>query len=378
MTERHRAPDLEISLFFLMFPAASGPDPRYNLRSTGGRSREAGMTARLAQAPLPWLPAGAAEIGAGPVTVWRWADAYRRDGLAGLLPARRGPKGPSKLTPELAGKIRELAGAGKSQAAVAKECGVSAFAVRTALGRVPARPAAAAPAREDTAGREPGGQEPAWTQDALPVLPDPVPRDGERALARFGLLGEGAAPVFVPGAKYPLAGLLLALPALAGTGLLQTARGVYGRLKNGFYGLEMLLVTLVFLALLREPRAEGATRIPPAALGRVLGLDRAPEVKTIRRKLAELAAAGKAADLQLALARHHAGARPDALGFLYTDGHTRAYFGTRDVQKMHLARLKFPGPGTEETWVTDGAGDPLLVVMAEPSASLAAQVKDLL
>jgi len=48
------------------------------------------------------------------------------------------------------------------------------------------------------------------------------------------------------------------------------------------------------------------------------------------------------------------------------------------VQKMHLARLKFPGPGTEETWVTDGAGDPLLVVMAEPSASLAAQVKDLL
>ncbi len=273
------------------------------------------MAARLAQAPLPWLPADAAEIapgvglvslpdgggavwvhgmmtfcwaagdeagrrlaavqltelkaatqqqvaaafGAGPVTVWRWADAYRRGGLAGLLPARRGPKGPSKLTPELAGKIRELAGAGKSQAAVAKECGVSAFAVRTALGRVPARPAAAAPAREDTAGREAGGQEPAWTQDALPVLPDPVPRDGERALARFGLLGEGAAPVFVPGAKYPLAGLLLALPALAETGLLETARSVYGRLRNGFYGLEMMLVTLVFLALLREARAEGAT-----------------------------------------------------------------------------------------------------------------------
>src|SRR6266851_5690285 len=419
MTERHRAPDLEISLFFLMFPAASGPGPRYNLRSTGGRSREAEMAARLAQAPLPWLPAGAAEVapgvglvalpdGGGAVQLhgmmtfcWEAGDeAGRRlaavqlteigaatqkqvaaafgDGPAGLLPARRGPKGPSKLTPELTEKIKTLAAAGKSQAAVAKECGVSAFAVRTALGRVPARPAAAAPAREDTAGREAGGQEPAWTQDALPVLPDPVPRDGERALARFGLLGEGAAPVFVPGAKYPLAGLLLALPALAGTGLLQTARGVYGRLKNGFYGLEMLLVTLVFLALLREPRAEGATRIPPAALGRVLGLDRAPEVKTIRRKLAELAAAGKAADLQLALARHHAGARPDALGFLYTDGHTRAYFGTRDVQKMHLARLKFPGPGTEETWVTDGAGDPLLVVIAEPSASLAAQIKKLL
>jgi len=210
------------------------------------------------------------------------------------------------------------------------------------------------------------------------VLPDVVPRDGERALARFGLLGEGAAPVFAPGAKYPLAGLLLALPALAETGLAQTARGVYGRLKNGFYGLEMLLVTLVFLALLREPRAEGATRVPPAALGRVLGLDRAPEVKTIRRNLGELAAAGKAADWQMAIARHHADTRPDTLGFLYIDGHTRACFGERDVQKMHVARLKFPGPATEETWVTDGAGDPLLVVMAEPSSSLAAQIKNLL
>src|SRR5216684_8970455 len=212
MTERYRASDLEISLFFLMFPAASGPGPRYNYRSTGGRSREAEMAARLAQAPLPWLPAGAAEVapgvglvalpdgggavqlhgmmtfcweagdeagrrlaavqltelkaatqqqvaaafGAGPVTVWRWADAYRRDGLAGLLPARRGPKGPSKLTPELTGRIRELDAAGKSQAAIAAGCGISAFAVRTALGRVPARPAAAARAGDDAAG--PGGR----------------------------------------------------------------------------------------------------------------------------------------------------------------------------------------------------------------------------
>ena len=210
------------------------------------------------------------------------------------------------------------------------------------------------------------------------MLPDPVPRDGERALARFGLLGEGAAPAFTPGARYPLAGLLLALPPLAQSGLLACARQVYGRLRNGFYGLEVMLVVLVFMALLREARAEGATRIPPEALGRVLGLDRAPEVKTIRRKLAELSAAGKAAELQLALARHHAAASPDTLGFLYIDGHTRAYFGKRDIQKMHLARLKFPGPATEETWVTGSAGDPLLVVMAQPSSSLAAQIRDLL
>ena len=118
--------------------------------------------------------------------------------------------------------------------------------------------------------------------------------------------------MFAPGARYPLAGLLLALPALEDTGLLAAAREVYGRLKDGFYGLTAVLLTVVFLALAGEPRAEGATRVPPAALGRVLGLDRAPEVKTIRRKLGELAAAGKAAELIMALARRHAAARPDA------------------------------------------------------------------
>ena len=401
------------------------------------------MAASLMQAPLPWLPEGAAEVtrgvgivagedGSGQVwvhgmmtfcwdagdeasrrlamvqltvhlraasmrqaadalgiessTISRWAASYAREGLAGLVPEARGPKGPSKLTAKLVSGIRGLRAEGKSLEAISGLCGVSVFSVRSALGLVPERRQAIAKLAGDVPGDgrpdddddDEEEEEEEEEEEGLPVLPDPVPRDGERALARFGLLGEGAAPVFVPGARYPLAGLLLALPALAGTGLLGCARQVYGPLRDGFYGLETMLVLLVFLALAREPRAEGATRIPPAALGRLLGLDRAPEVKTIRRKLGELAAAGRAAELQLAIARHHAGTRPDELGFLYIDGHTRAYFGTRDVQKMHIARMKHPGPATEETWVTDASGDPMLVVMAEPSSSLAAQVKDLL
>src|SRR6266699_1828590 len=406
-----------------------------------GPRREVMMAARLFQAPLPWLPAGAEEIAPGvglvagpdgggvvwvhglatfawdagdeaarrlaavqlvqlhaasqkqvaaafgtdPVTVWRWDRALRENGVAGLIPARKGPRGPSKLTPELAGKIRGLDARGKTLTVIAAQCGVSTFTVRSALGRVPGRAAAAGRPEEDPAGDAPaarqeetaGGQEEA-DGEVLPVLPDPVGREPERALARFGLLGEGAAPVFTPGARYPLAGLLLALPALAGSGLLECARDTYGRVRNGFYGLEVMLVLGVFLALLREPRAEGATRVPPAALGRVLGLDRAPEVKTIRRKLAELASAGRAGQLIMALARHHAAARPGALGFLHIDGHARAYFGTREVQKTHVARLKFPAAATPETWVTDSRGDPVFMVVAEPSQSLASELRTLL
>jgi transposase len=326
-------------------------------------------------------------FGVDPVTVWRWDQALAAGGVAGLVPARKGPKRASKLTGEVVARVRGLDGQGKTLAEIAAAAGVSVSSVRNALGRNPARPAARQEAQAETggepgAGDELGGKTGALTGEdaggALPVLPDPVPRAGERALARWGLLGEAAAPVFAPGAKYPLAGLLLALPALEATGLLACARQVYGRLRNGFYGLDATLVALVFLALAGEPRAEGATRVPPAALGRVLGLDRAPEVKTIRRKLTELAAAGKAEELIMALARRHAAARPHALGFLYVDGHARAYYGTRTVQKTHVARLKFPAPATPETWVTDAHGDPVFMVVAEPSQSLAGELKGLL
>ena len=321
----------------------------------------------------------AAAFGVDPVTVWRWDQALAAGGLAGLVPSRRGPKGASKLTPQLAERIAGLDAAGATLSEIAAATGVSTFTVRNALGRVAARGrgTAAAGAAAGSAGLV-AGDDDQRPGAAVPVLPDPVPRDGERALARWGLLGEGAEPVFAPGARYPLAGLLLALPALEGTGLLQCARSVYGRLKDGYYGLAATLLTLVFLALAGEPRAEGATRVPPAALGRVLGLDRAPEVKTIRRKLGELAAAGQAADLIMALARHHAAARPQALGFLYVDGHARVYYGTRDVQKTHIARLKFPAPATVETWVTGQDGEPVFMVAAEPSDSLAGELRRLL
>ena len=318
----------------------------------------------------------AAAFGVDPVTVWRWDQALAAGGVAGLVPARRGPKGASKLTPQLAARIRELDAAGARLSEIAAATGVSTFSVRNALGRVAARGQGAA-AAAGSAGLV-AGDDGERRGAVVPVLPDPVPRDGERALARWGLLGEGAGPVFTPGARYPLAGLLLALPALEDTGLLDAARQVYGRLKGGFYGLGATLLTLVFLALAGEPRAEGATRVPPAALGRVLGLDRAPEVKTIRRKLGELAAAGRAADLIMALARHHAAARPDTLGFLYVDGHARVYSGTRTVQKTHVARLKFPAPATMETWVTGQDGDPVFMVTAEPSDSLAGELRRLL
>jgi hypothetical protein len=121
-----------------------------------------------------------------------------------------------------------------------------------------------------------------------------------------------------------------------------------------------MLLEGVLRALAGEPRAEGATRIDPVALGRVLGLDRGPEVKTIRRKITALAGTGRAGELLAAMAAAHVArldaSNPDLLAVFYVDGHVRAYQGGRKVAKTHLSRLKFPAPGTVETWVSDAAG----------------------
>jgi prepilin-type processing-associated H-X9-DG protein len=64
--------------------------------------------------------------------------------------------------------------------------------------------------------------------------------------------------------------------------------------------------------------------------------------------------------LQAGLGRHHATTRPDAVGFLYLDGHVRVYTGTRALPKTHIARMRIAGPATDETWVGDADGDPVM------------------
>jgi transposase-like protein len=99
----------------------------------------------------------AAAFGVDPVTVWRWDQALAAGGVAGLVPSRRGPKGASKLTPQLVERIAGLDAAGATLGEIAAATGVSTFSVRNALGRVPSggRPAAGA-ADRSTAGSRTG------------------------------------------------------------------------------------------------------------------------------------------------------------------------------------------------------------------------------
>jgi hypothetical protein len=198
---------------------------------------------------------------------------------------------------------------------------------------------------------------------------DPADRRVDRLFAHLGLLDD-AAPLFRAGSHVPGAGVLLALPALIESGVIEVAREVYGSLAPAFYGLRTTIVALVLMALLRIKRPEGLKEHPPDDLGRVLGLDRAPEVKTLRRKLRRLAALGRTTEFGRALARRRVASRGQALGFLYVDGHVRAYHGQHPIPKAHVARMRISMPATTDYWVGDAAGDPLFLVTAEANAGL--------
>lgn len=206
---------------------------------------------------------------------------------------------------------------------------------------------------------------------------DPADRRFDRLMAYLGLLDD-AAPLFRPGTAIPGAGVLLAMPALVANEVIDCAHEVYGSIGPAFFGLRTTIVALVLMALLRIKRPEGLKEHPPDALGRILGLDRAPEVKTLRRKLRRLAALARSTQFGRALAERRVAARGALMGFLYVDGHVRVFHGKATLPKAHVAQMRLSMPATTDYWVNDAIGEPLFVVTAEANAGLVKMLPDIL
>jgi len=198
---------------------------------------------------------------------------------------------------------------------------------------------------------------------------DPHDRSGDRAMARLGLLDD-AVPLFADIPCVPRAGVLLAVPLLVSHGLLEAFVKVYGSLRPSFYGLRTIVVTLFLAALLRIKRPEHFKEFRPEDLGAILGLDRAPEVKTVRRKFASLAAMQRARELMEEVARRRIEQSDDRVAFLYIDGHVREYHGKYPLFRAKKAQRQVVTPAVTDNWVHGADGEPLLVVTSEVNAKL--------
>jgi hypothetical protein len=182
-----------------------------------------------------------------------------------------------------------------------------------------------------------------------------------RLAASVGEL-DAVAPDFTAALDVPNGGLLCALPALLAVGLLEGVER-HLQLPKGYYGLDSLLLLLAFMALARLESIEALRYEAPGEWGKLLGLDRVPEVRTLRTKIQLLAQDDRPAQWNAALCERWMAAAPQQAGVLYIDGHVRVYHGHQSQLPRHyVARQRLCLRATTDYWVNAMDGQPFFVV----------------
>ncbi len=307
-------------------------------------------------------------------TLYRQQIRFREGGVAAVIGEKRGPKGAHKLTESALRRAQGIMDRAGSQQEAALEAGVSLKTIQRAIsdGKLKGWKAVRAARAARLEGSQPGERN---AEDASAPLGVATTRVLDRVLAAAGKIEEAPAE-FTPSLSVANAGALFALPAMLELGLLDVGEKVYGSLRNGFYGLRSTLLCFGFMALLRIRNPERMQFEAPGELGTLLGLDRAPETKTIRRKLTELVERGHASRLSAGLAERWVRQAPRALGYLYVDGHVRAYNGEKHrLTKTHVARRRLCMPATTDYWINDKNAEPVFFVTGEVNERLIATMK---
>ena len=307
-------------------------------------------------------------------TVARAVKRYRERGEDAFFEPRRG-RGRTVVDAQMADEAAKLLASGISGSACARQLGipVSTFNENRRAGviAVPA-PALAAVAdapqvatdHPTSANTEPAAATDRATRDARDKQAPMgrAARDVEgRMLASAGLMTE-AEPVFAaPAHAVAHGGVLAALPMLLRAGLLGAANRLF-RLPDGFYGLTTILLFVAFMTLARVRNPESLRYQAPGEWGAILGLDRCPETKTLRRKIRLLTSAEHTVrDWQSALARTWATEHDDDWATLAVDGHVKVYTGRNGrLPKHFVARQKLCLPASVSYWINALGGTPLL------------------
>lgn len=279
----------------------------------------------------------------------------REEGAESFFTERKRRKGGTVLTKELLEKAQEFLDKGYSRKNTAKELKVKVDTLRKAInsGRLnepkPSKIVTDKSTRSEVDAEAANGMGTACT------------RVDERFLASLGKLGE-ASVKFEPCKDVPNGGVLCALPSLLSNGLLEGAERLLGKVK-GYYNVFHVLIFLAFIALCRIKTLEKVRGKAPGEFGKLLGLDRAPEVRCLRKKMDELNV-GEATEKWAAhLTQHWMNSDPDSAGTLYVDGHVRVYHGSKTkLPRRFVSRERLCLRGTTDYWVNDALGKPFFVI----------------
>ena len=300
-------------------------------------------------------------------SVIRSVNKYRTGGVKAFYTSRA-TRGASVLTPEVTAQAQQLLGMGWNPREVAEHLKLKLDTLRKAIqqGRLtkpgPVKPGESAPAQAPAP--QPSTATDKSTRavlDAAAEMGTACTRPDERVLAAFGLLN-GAPTRFETCRDVSFGGVLCALPALAENGLFRHIHDCLAQVR-GYYSTLQVIVLLAHMALCRIKAVEQLQYQPPGELGKLMGLDRVPEVRCLRRKLAALSLDDGPRKWAGLLSRDWLEAAPELAGVLYVDGHVRLYHGSQTaLPKRYVSRQRLCLRGTTDYWVNDVLGQPFFAV----------------
>ena len=306
-------------------------------------------------------------FGISAISVKRHVKKYYEGGPSAFYQARRARRA-TVLTPEVAQQAQELLSRGQPRAEVAKALGVKDNTLYKAI-REGKLVEPNVEAEEETRTKSERSVE-----DSEAAMGMACTRVVERVCAAIGTLPGGAATRFQADCDVANGGVLWALPALLENGLLHRTGELF-QLPAGFYTVVQIFLLLGFMALARVKAVEGLRHSPSGEWGKLLGLDRIPEVRTLREKLNHLAQPEKVKDWASTLSKEWLEAQPDMAGVLYVDGHVRVYHGRQKLPRRYVSRQRLCLRGMIDYWVNDEEGRPFFVVTTESTAGMLAMLR---
>jgi hypothetical protein len=303
-------------------------------------------------------------------TLMNWGEKLRDEGPGSFFRTSH-RRSASVMTPETIASCGKLLADGLSISAVAERVGIGESTLGKAIlrGAVPKpEPATCVTIDVDTVTTK--SERSRADAEASSGMGTACTRADERVAAAVGL-SESATARFEHSHDVLMGGMLAGLPALCANGLL-SGIGKFLSLPDGFYSCLHVLLTMGFMALGRIRRPEGLRHVPPGEFGKVIGLDRVPEVRTLREKIGKMASTGNPDAWMKELSKGWMNNDPEEAGYLYVDGHIRVYHGSKALlPRRFVSRDRLCLRGTTDYWVNDALGRPYFVVSKAVTDGLA-------
>ena len=323
--------------------------------------------------------------------VGRLVAELEEQGIEAMLTGKRGPKSPRKFHVEIRKRVWQLRKQGLGFGVIArrlrKEWGVRIS--RRSMGRILQQ--AMVGVKEDNPQASLDGTwplaMPLGTVEALPsaALETPISSEQSTEAAAAPTKVEDSAEVMPEAEKQPVepvepeftedrefsgAGGFLYYSALAALGLVDVFQKVYHRLAARRYGLRELVLTLFFVWVMGFSSVESLKRAQRRDLGCLIGASGSPVVKTVRRKLQDLAEQKQGHRLVMEMAHRYVDGDIVDVGVLYADGHMKPYYGSRSLGEVWSPQRRMPVSGIQQYFVNDGNGQPLFFLTPQPNQSL--------